>query len=92
MYLAHKFCASVGWFWGFGQLQSLSPGIAPASVLVADGWLRIPPTWWISQVALGAKNPPVNAGHVRDVASIPGEGQGNPFQYSCLENAMDRQA
>ena len=38
------------------------------------------------------KNPPANAGNVRDVGSIPGsgrspgEGHGNPVQYSCLEN------
>ena len=39
------------------------------------------------------KNPPANAG---DVGSIPGSGRspggenGNPLQYSCLENPMDR--
>ena len=39
-----------------------------------------------------------NAGNARDVGSIPGlgrfpgEGNGNPFQYSCLENSMDRRA
>ena len=39
------------------------------------------------------KNPPDNAG---DAGSIPGlgrslgKGNGNPFQYSCLENPMDR--
>ena len=44
------------------------------------------------------KNPPVNAGDARDVGSIPGSGRspgggnGNPFQYSCLENSMDRGA
>ena len=44
------------------------------------------------------KNPPANAGDVRDVGSIPGlgrspgEGNGNPLQYSCLENSMDREA
>ena len=38
------------------------------------------------------KNPPVNAGGLRDVGSIPGLGRvpggehGNPLQYSCLEN------
>ena len=48
-----------------------------------------------SQVALVVKNPPVNAGDVRDAGSIPGlgrshgEGNGNPFQYSCLENPMN---
>ena len=41
------------------------------------------------------KNPPVNA---RDVSSTPGsgrspeEGNGNPLQYCCLENPMDRGA
>ena len=39
-----------------------------------------------------------NAGDAREVGSIPGsrgsfgEGNGNPFQYSCLENPMDRGA
>ena len=42
------------------------------------------------------KNPPAIAGDTRDAGSIPGsgrsprEGNGNPFQYSCLENSMDR--
>ena len=44
------------------------------------------------------KNPPANAGDVRDTGSIPGLGRypggghGNPLQYSCLENPMDRGA
>ena len=42
------------------------------------------------------KNPPANAGETRDKGSIPGsgrspgEGNGNPLQYSCLENPMNR--
>ena len=42
------------------------------------------------------KDPPANAGDVRDVCSIsgsgisPGGGHGNPLQYSCLENPIDR--
>ena len=42
------------------------------------------------------KNPPASAGDARVVGSIPvlgrspREGIGNPFQYSCLENSMDR--
>ena len=37
------------------------------------------------------KNPPANAGDLRDKGSLesgrlPGEGQDNPLQYSCLEN------
>ena len=41
------------------------------------------------------KNPPANAGDTRDLGSIPGLGRspgvgnGNPLQYSCLENCMD---
>ena len=44
------------------------------------------------------KNPPANAGDVRDASLIPGSGRspggghGNPLQYSCLENLMDRGA
>jgi len=44
------------------------------------------------------KDPPVNAENLRDVSSIPGsgrspgDGNGNPLQYSCLENPMDRGA
>ena len=44
------------------------------------------------------KNPPANSGDIRDVGSIPGLGRspgggyGNPLQYSCLENPMDRGA
>ena len=44
------------------------------------------------------KNPPANAGDIRDMGSIPGLGStpggrhGNPLQYSCLENPMDREA
>ena len=51
-----------------------------------------------SQVDLMVKNPSASAGDLRDVDSIPGlgkspgEGPGNPLQYSCLENPMDRGA
>ena len=44
------------------------------------------------------KNPPANAGDIRDMHSIsgsgrsPGGGNGDPLQYSCLENPMDRGA
>ena len=44
------------------------------------------------------KNAPANAGDRRDVGSIPGMGRspggghGNPLQYLCLENPMDRGA
>ena len=47
-----------------------------------------------SQVVLGVKNPPANAGDVREIGSIPGLGRslggghGNRLLYSCLENPM----
>ena len=47
---------------------------------------------------LVVKNPPANAGDLRDVDWIPGWGRspgggnGNLLQYSCLENPMDREA
>ena len=51
-----------------------------------------------SQVALVVKNPPANAGDIRELGSIPGLGRflgggyGNSLQCSCLENLMDREA
>ena len=53
---------------------------------------------WASPVALVVKNLPANAGDVRDLGLIPvlgttsGEEHGNLFQYSCLENPLDRGA
>ena len=55
-------------------------------------------TMGASQVALVVKNLPANAGDIRDLGSTPGSGRspggehGNPLQYSCLENPMDRGA
>ena len=49
-------------------------------------------------MALVIKNPPASGGNVRDIGSMigpersPGGGRGNPLQYSCLENHMDRGA
>ena len=49
------------------------------------------------QVALAVENLPANAGNIRGVGSIPGSGRspgvgnGNPLQYSCLENLIDRE-
>ena len=66
---------------------------------VAKSWTRLS-DWtedvcWSSQVALVVRNPPANVGDARDGGSIPGSGRspgkgnGNPLQYSCLENPMD---
>ena len=49
-----------------------------------------------SQVVLAVKNMPANAGDLRDTGSIPGLGKslvgghGNPLQYSCPGNPMER--
>ena len=49
-------------------------------------------------MALVVKNPPANAGDIRNAYLIPGsgrspeEGNGTPLQYSFLENPMDRGA
>ena len=51
-----------------------------------------------SQVVLVVENLPANAGDIRYAVLIPGSGRspgernGNPLQYSCLENSMDRGA
>jgi len=49
-------------------------------------------------MVLVVKDPPTNAGNIRDASLIPGSGRspggghGNPLQYTCLENPMDREA
>ena len=51
-----------------------------------------------SHVVILIKNPPANAKDVGDMGSVPcsgrspGGGCGNPLQYSCLQNPMDRGA
>ena len=59
---------------------------------VRNIWVHILPDIYIGVV----KDLQANAGDVRDVDSVhgsgraPGEGHGNPLQYSCMENTMDR--
>ena len=59
---------------------------------------RIPIFQRACQVALVVKNLPANAGDVREAGSVPwlgrspGGGHGNPLQYFCLKNPMDRAA
>ena len=58
--------------------------------------MKLPSKTDEAQVMLMVKNPPANAGNIKDLISIlgvgrsPGGGNGNPLQYSCLENPMDR--
>ena len=50
-----------------------------------------------SPVASTVRNPPANSGDTGGMDSVPelgrspGEGNGNPLQYSCLENSLDRE-
>ena len=61
-------------------------------------WASYFPHLWASQEELEVKNPPANAGDIRDMGSIPGSGRspggghGDPLQYSRVENPMDRGA
>ena len=53
-------------------------------------------TSWASQMTLVIKNLSANTGDIRDMGLIPvlgrspGGGHGNPLQYSCQKNPMDR--
>ena len=61
-------------------------------------WSYLQQLFGASQVALVVKNPPANTRDIRDKSSVPGSGRspggghGNPLQYSCLENPLDREA
>ena len=84
--------AEVGW------------GRAPGARVGAPWFLHLPVLPFpscasrVGQVALVVKNPPGNAGDIRDAGSIagsgrsPGEGNGNPLQYSCLENSYGQKS
>jgi len=70
-------------------------GVAKSRTRLSD-WTEL--NWTASQVVLVVKKPAANAGEVRNACLIlglgrsPGRGHGNPLQYSCLENPMDRGA
>ena len=72
---------------GVSEKSSHSPALITAAVTLHLGF-----------PADAGDNTPANAGEVRDSGSIPGSGRspgtghGNPLQYSCLENPLDRGA
>ena len=91
-----------GWHhWLNGHESEWTPGVGDGQGGLAcwDSWGRTQSdmTEWLkwTELNLVVKNPPANA---RDVGSIPGserspgERNGNPLQYSWLENPMDREA
>ena len=50
---------------------------------------------WASPGGSAVKNPPASAGDIGSIPGLgrsPGVGHGNPLQYSCLENPMERGA
>ena len=80
--------------WGFTEYC--------ASPLEAEGakicnqtllFISVSPAWQVSLVAHKVKNLPTNAGDAGSIPQLgrsPGEGNGNPLQYSCLGNPVDR--
>ena len=71
-----------------------NPGLVHWLAVCFGGFAKIS----LCEVVLVVKNLPTNAGDIRDVSSVPGlgrspgRGNGNPLQYSCLQNLMDRGA
>ena len=69
--------------------QCVIPSPAPevcflfSSLFVIKCYIRI---HRVSQVALVVKNPPSDAGSIPGLGKSPGESNGNPLEYSCLEN------
>ena len=60
-----------------------------------EGLIGQEPLIRASQAALGVKNPPANEGDaalIPGLGRFPGAGHGNPLQYSCLENPLNRGA
>ena len=87
--------------WESRQLKCDKCYIMKYYVVIIRNKLDMHTTTWmhfIFTVALMVKNPPSNAGDIRDLGTdpglgrSPGEGNGNTLQYSCLENSTNRGA
>ena len=76
---------------GLSHCFLISPTVSNCLQLSLEcGYLMVGLSWWFS-----GKDSACNAGDVGSVLGLgrsPGEGNGNPLQYSCLENPMDRGA
>ena len=72
--------------------------IGPASTITSSSGSSFTFKDLCDRVSQVVKNPPANSGDIREAGSIPGLRRfpggrhGNPLQYSCLENPMDREA
>ena len=92
----------VGWIFPLppNYVEVLTPSTCDVTLFGNRGFADVDKLRWdhtelgASQVPLVVKNQPANAGDIRNVGSIPesGRGNGNTFQYSSLENPMDRGA
>ena len=77
---------------------TLSPSYCLEAALEPQGRRSLRKFPRASQVAQVVKNPSAFPGDAGDMGSIPrsgrspGGGNGNPLQYSCLEDSMDREA
>ena len=62
--------------------------------MISNSWSETAITFALT---LAVKNLPANVGDIKDMGSVlglgrsSGEGNGNPLQYSCLENPMNRE-
>ena len=94
VWLQHSTPASALPWWS-SHYVSLCPNF-PFRIRTSVIELRPTLIQWASQVVLVVKNPDASVGDVRHASSIPGSGRcpgvgnGNPLQYSCLENPTDR--
>ena len=89
---------------GMKPASLMSPALAGGFFTTSTTWedqlhiLLITNLYMDFPVDSEVKNPPANAGDTGDTSSIPGsgrspwEGNGKPFQYSCLDNTLDRGA
>ena len=79
----------------FLQCRQICPFLSLGTIFKNSFWQKV---FWLEIDWEWLKNPSANAGDKRDTGSIPGLGRsprggyGNPLQYSCLENPMDRGA
>ena len=83
-----------------GELKSKAEGEksvkSAVSLCLLSVYFGLRHVLWDSQVVQVVKNLNANARDARDLGLIPGSGRspevgnGNPFQYFCLENPMDR--
>ena len=81
--------AGTCWSCDLGQVTSGS-----LRLFKCENWQMITPAWGFSGSSV-VQNLPANAGDMGSILGLwrsPGEGKGNQFQYSCLENHTDRGA